>query len=141
MQRHRNGWGRSLFPIGHHQASSITAGVIVVAAGVILMFAAQSGLGPSWRIGIDETTAPGLVDSGFYAFCRNPIFAAAMLCLAGLVAVLPTWFSLLALIGTFIGVRQQVREEEAYLLKTYGEAYRNYARRVGRFFPGVGLLK
>ena len=124
-------------------ASSVIfyGGAIVVASGVVLMFAAQGGLGPSWRIGIDESSAPGLVDSGFYAFCRNPIFAAAMLCLVGLIAVVPTWFSLVALVGTLIGVRQQVREEEAYLVRTYGDAYRNYARRVGRFFPGVGLLE
>ncbi len=115
-------------------------GVFVVAAGVVLMFAAQGGLGASWRIGIDESASPGLVDTGFYALCRNPIFAAAMLCLAGLIAVVPTWFSLVALIGTLIGVRQQVRVEEAYLLKTYGDQYRAYARRVGRFIPGVGLL-
>lgn len=116
-------------------------GVVVVAVGVALMFSAQSGLGRSWRIGIEESAAPGLVHTGFYAYCRNPIFAAALLCLAGLVAVVPTWFSLLALIGTTIGVRRQIHEEEAYLLKTYGDAYRDYARRVGRFVPGVGLLK
>lgn len=115
-------------------------GVVITAAGVVLMFTAQGGLGASWRIGIDEFTAPGLVDTGFYAFCRNPIFAAALLCLAGLVAVLPTWFSLIALIGTIVGVRKQVHEEEGYLLKTYGDQYRNYARRVGRFVPGIGLL-
>lgn len=115
-------------------------GVVVVAVGVVLMFIAQGGLGRSWRIGIEESAAPGLVDTGFYAFCRNPIFAAALLCLAGLVAVVPTWFSLLALIGVTLGVRKQIHEEEAYLLKTYGDQYRGYARRVGRFVPGVGLL-
>ena len=127
-------------PLWPSSSAVYYGGVMVVAISVVLMFAAQGGLGASWRIGIDESTAPGLIDTGFYAFCRNPIFAAAMLCLAGLVAVVPTWFSLIALIGTLIGVRQQVREEEAYLLRTYGDQYRNYARRVGRFFPGIGLL-
>jgi protein-S-isoprenylcysteine O-methyltransferase Ste14 len=38
-------------------------------------------------------------------------------------------------------VRGQVIEEEAYLLRTYGEEYRSFARRVGRFLPGVGALQ
>jgi protein-S-isoprenylcysteine O-methyltransferase Ste14 len=31
--------------------------------------------------------------------------------------------------------------EEAYLARVYGDAYRAYARRVGRFLPGIGLLR
>ena len=47
----------------------------------------------------------------------------------------------LPLVGAFIGIRQQVLAEEAYLLRTHGDAYRAYARRVGRFLPGVGKLR
>jgi protein-S-isoprenylcysteine O-methyltransferase Ste14 len=44
------------------------------------------------------------------------------------------------LAGGFIGIRQQIMLEEAYLTRTYGDAYRDYARRVGRFVPGIGKL-
>jgi protein-S-isoprenylcysteine O-methyltransferase Ste14 len=37
-----------------------------------------------------------------------------------------------------IGVRQLV--EEAYLMRTYGDAYCQYARQVARFVPGIGKL-
>jgi protein-S-isoprenylcysteine O-methyltransferase Ste14 len=30
--------------------------------------------------------------------------------------------------------------EEAYLMRTYGDAYSEYARQVGRFMPGIGKL-
>jgi protein-S-isoprenylcysteine O-methyltransferase Ste14 len=34
-----------------------------------------------------------------------------------------------------------VLTEEAYLIRTYGDAYRAYARQVGRFVPGLGTLR
>gem|GEM_PF-5039620 len=30
-----------------------------------------------------------------------------------------------------VGVRSQVQEEKTYLIDTYGDAYRDYARRTG----------
>jgi protein-S-isoprenylcysteine O-methyltransferase Ste14 len=60
--------------------------------------------------------------------------------LAGYTLLLPTRLSLVSLAGAFIGVRQQVLTEEAYLFRTYGEAYRGYARHAGRFVPGIGKL-
>jgi protein-S-isoprenylcysteine O-methyltransferase Ste14 len=61
--------------------------------------------------------------------------------LAGYALLLPTRLSLLLLGGAFIGIRQQVLTEEAYLSRTYGATYRAYARRVGRFVPGIGRLR
>ena len=77
---------------------------------------------------------------GLYQFCRNPIFFGMLVTLIGLAVLLPTWISLVAVIGSLICVRAQVLEEEAYLSKTYGFAFRRYAQRVGRFVPGLGLL-
>jgi protein-S-isoprenylcysteine O-methyltransferase Ste14 len=49
--------------------------------------------------------------------------------------------SLIMLIATYVGFRQQTLREEEYLRHTYGEAYRDYTGRVGRFWPGVGRLR
>lgn len=115
-------------------------GVLVVALGIGLMVAAQLDLGASWRIGIDEGARPGLVRGGLYRVCRNPIFLAMLVVLAGFTILVPTWLSVGALLGTAVGIRAHVKDEEAYLMRTYGTDYADYARRVGRFFPGVGRL-
>ena len=60
--------------------------------------------------------------------------------LAGLVVLLPTALSLAVLAVSIAGVRAQVLEEEDYLLRVYGDDYRNYVGRVGRFLPGIGTL-
>jgi protein-S-isoprenylcysteine O-methyltransferase Ste14 len=81
------------------------------------------------------------VTSGLYRFCRNPIFLAILITLTGYTMLLPTRLSLALLLGASIGIRQQILTEEAYLLRAYGADYREYARRVGRFLPGIGRLR
>jgi protein-S-isoprenylcysteine O-methyltransferase Ste14 len=119
----------------------VSIGSLLLFGGTGFMVMAQLHLGSSWRIGIDEESSPGLVTGGVYRFCRNPIFLGMFLSIAGLTVLLPTWLSAAVLLGTLICVRSQVLEEEAYLLRAYGEEYRAYARRVGRFLPGVGGLR
>jgi protein-S-isoprenylcysteine O-methyltransferase Ste14 len=110
----------------------------LLVGGTVLLVMAQLHLGASWRIGIEEGARPGLVTRGLYRFCRNPIFLGLFIGLAGLVVLQPTWISAAVLLGGILCVRSQVLEEEAYLSATYGDAYRDYARHVGRFLPGVG---
>ena len=116
-------------------------GAVMLFGGIALFVVAVLDLGASWRIGIDEGSRPGLVTDGFYRFCRNPIFFAILIFLIGYTLLLPSRLSVLLLIGAFIGIRAQVLTEEAYLSRTYGDAYRAYARRVGRFVPRVGRLR
>lgn len=115
-------------------------GAVLLFGGLVLLVAAQLDLGASWRIGIEEGARPGLVTGGLYRFTRNPIFLALLVILAGYTLLLPTLLSALMLAGAYVAIRQQIAEEESYLLRAYGEAYRDYARRVGRLLPGIGKL-
>lgn len=116
-------------------------GAVLLFGGLILLVAAQLDLGASWRIGIEEGARPGLITGGLYRYCRNPIFLALLVILAGYTLLLPTLLSAAMLAGAYVAIRQQIAAEEAYLLRTYGREYREYARRVGRLLPGVGKLQ
>jgi protein-S-isoprenylcysteine O-methyltransferase Ste14 len=116
------------------------AGIVPLFGGVALVVIAQLQMGVSWRIGIDEKAAPGLVTTGIFRFCRNPIYLAMIIVTAGYALLLPTLLSFVLLAGTIAGMSTQARTEEAYLLKAYGDSFRDYARRVGRFLPGIGKL-
>ena len=139
------GWPESLSPIRvvYRPEAGIwqAAGALLLFGGLVLLIIAQLHLGASWRIGINEGTSPGLVTSGFYRFCRNPIFLSILITLTGYTLLLPTRLSLVLLLGAIVGIRQQILAEESYLLRTYEEGYLEYARRVGRFLPGVGRLR
>jgi protein-S-isoprenylcysteine O-methyltransferase Ste14 len=116
------------------------AGAALLLAGIALLAAAQLNMGASWRIGVNEGEAPGLVTGGLYSFCRHPIYLGLLAALTGYAMLLPTPLSLVLLAAALVGARLQAAAEEAYLLRTYGETYRAYARRVGRFVPWVGRL-
>lgn len=116
-------------------------GTALAFGGSLLMFAAQMNLGASWRIGIEEGARPGLVTSGWYRLCRNPIFLFLLATFAGIALLLWNVPTAVMWLGVLIGVRLQVLEEERWLLHTYGDEYRRYASEVGRFVPGIGRLR
>ena len=116
-------------------------GGVVLLGGLVLLLRAQLALGASWRIGIDEGARPGLMTGGLYRFCRNPIYLAIFLMLVGYALLLPTRLSLILLLVAYLGFRLQTAAEETYLLRTYGDEYREYASRVGRFVPRLGTLR
>jgi protein-S-isoprenylcysteine O-methyltransferase Ste14 len=122
-----------------HQTLQI-AGAILMLGGIAFLALAQLHLGASWRIGIDAEAKPGLVTDGLYRYSRNPIYLGLLTTLVGYCALLPTVLSVILLVATTIGMRAQIAGEEAYLIATYGEAFRDYARRVGRLVPGLGKL-
>jgi protein-S-isoprenylcysteine O-methyltransferase Ste14 len=117
------------------------AGSVLMFGGLALLVTAQLDLGASWRIGIEEGARPGLVTGGLYRFCRNPIYVAFAIVMLGYAMLLPTLLSLIMLIAAYVGFRQQTLREEQYLMRAYGEAYRDYTSRVGRFCPGLGKLR
>ena len=113
-------------------------GAIVLVGGLALLVAAQLQMGASWRIGIDESAAPGLIDTGLFRFCRNPIYLALLVIVTGYVVLLPTLWSLFSWCAAYLLVRLQIAAEESYLQLSYGEAYETYARRVSRLLPCFG---
>jgi protein-S-isoprenylcysteine O-methyltransferase Ste14 len=119
----------------------VPLGGLLVFGGIAFMLFAQLGMGAAWRVGIDETARPGLVTNGLYRLCRNPIYLALFLVLGGYFLLVPTLISALAFLGIWFCIRTQTLHEELYLLRTYGDEYRAYAKRVGRFLPGLGRLE
>jgi protein-S-isoprenylcysteine O-methyltransferase Ste14 len=116
-------------------------GLVVALLGSVGVFAAQTGMGTAWRIGVEETERTELITDGLFTVVRNPIFTAMAAVQAGLTLMMPTWLSLAALVCLIVAVELQVRLiEEPYLEHVHGAAYRRYAATTGRFLPGMGHL-
>ena len=117
------------------------AGLVLALAGFAATLAAQTGMGASWRIGVDPAERTDLVTTGVFAHVRNPIFTAMAAAQAGVVLMVPTSVSVLALVALVVAVELQVRVvEEPYLRSVHGPAYAAYAASAGRFLPGIGRL-
>ncbi|WP_239645434.1 isoprenylcysteine carboxylmethyltransferase family protein [Mycobacterium sp. UM_CSW] len=119
-----------------------TVGIVLATAGIAATVYAQLEMGDSWRIGVDTTETTTLVHTGTFARIRNPIYGAMFLFGIGIVLVTPNVVAVAGFILLVATIELQVRRvEEPYLLRTHGDAYRAYAASVGRFVPGVGLIR
>jgi protein-S-isoprenylcysteine O-methyltransferase Ste14 len=117
-------------------------GIAVALAGICLTFGAQLAMGDSWRVGVDPEERTELVTGGPFGHVRNPIYSAMIPTVLGLALMVPNVLTIAGLAVLFAGLEMQVRlVEEPYLLRIHGDAYAEYAARVGRFVPGLGLLR
>jgi len=75
------------------------------------------------------------VENGPYRFVRNPMYTGVLMLALSLGLALGTWLLPLAgsLVFTLFALR--TRTEEKYLIERFGDRYRGYMGRVGRFFP------
>ena len=117
-------------------------GLVLALAGFAATLAGQVGMGSSWRVGVDPGERTTLVTTGVFGVIRNPVFSAMVAAQAGVVLMVPTWPSVLALVALVVAVELQVRAiEEPYLRAMHGSAYAGYAARAGRFVPGLGRMR
>ena len=118
------------------------AGTVLAVIGIGAVWVAQSGMGASWRATVDYTERPELVTTGLFAVIRNPIFTFIIAATAGLALMAPTAVALAGVAGVALGIDLHVRRvEEPYLHWAHGDAYAQYASKVGRFVPGVGRMR
>ena len=78
-----------------------------------------------------------LVTDGIYRYIRHPLytFGSSLFVAFGMMA--DSWF--IAVLGmlAFIGMAIRTPKEEANLIEKFGDEYREYMRRTGRFLPRI----
>ena len=78
-----------------------------------------------------------IVDTGPYRWVRNPMYLGHLVFLAGLAVTLRSWVGAAVVVGHAFWFQGHVRRDEARLEQLFGEAYRDYRRRVKRWIPGL----
>jgi len=112
------------------------AGVAVGAASGCLLVWTLVNLGKNLTDTVVTRKVHTLVTVGPYRWVRHPFYDAVALAVLANSLVAANWFLLAtgALLMTMMVIR--TRREEAHLLARFGDAYRSYMNRTGRFFPG-----
>jgi len=126
--------------VWHAHGGLALAGLLLAAAGVLVIAIAQRQMGESFRIGIDDAKT-ALVSRGLFRRVRNPIYSGLLMVLLGVMLAIPCAASLLLGSAAAAAIALHTRLEERHLLALHGDAYRAYAAGVGRFLPGVGRLR
>lgn len=112
----------------------VGTGVLSV-AGIYWLF---SSIG----IGITATSATRskhrLVTSGPYRWVRHPLYTVGSSMFISFGMMAENWFIAALGILTFIVMAVRTPKEEANLIEKFGDEYREYMKRTGRFLPKLG---
>jgi protein-S-isoprenylcysteine O-methyltransferase Ste14 len=126
-------WSRVGLPDGLRWLG-VVLGILCV-AGIYWLF---SSIGS----GIPPTSATRqqhmLVTRGPYQWVRHPLYTVGSSLFIAFGMISDNWFFALLGILAFIAMAIRTPKEEANLIEKFGDEYREYMKRTGRFFPKLG---
>lgn len=79
-----------------------------------------------------------LVTSGPYRWIRHPLYTMGMLSYMSFAMLSANWFIAVLSVAVFVILNIRLPLEEAGLIDKFGDEYRAYMRRTGRFLPKLG---
>ena len=130
----KNNWYEYLLPFWYLENPLLRKiGWIFLILSLIVVWVSQTQMAESWRIGVDENNSSKLVTNGMFSISRNPIFLGIMIANIGLFMVIPNAFTLLIISLSTICINTQIRLEEEFLKREFGNNYIYYAKKVRRW--------
>jgi protein-S-isoprenylcysteine O-methyltransferase Ste14 len=108
-----------------------------VIAGALLTWTLRS-LGKNLTDTVVTRREHTLVTSGPYRWVRHPFYDSLALCVLANSLAAANWFLFLSGSVLFVLIIMRMRTEEEKLLARFGDSYRTYKERTGRFVPRIG---
>jgi protein-S-isoprenylcysteine O-methyltransferase Ste14 len=110
-------------------------GFVVGAIAVWLGYLAHRTLGINYTATLKRIEGQRFVVQGVYRWVRHPMYTSFFAVLAADFLLTANW--LIGLLGVVYSlvIVERVGREERILLESFGEEYRQYMQRTGRFFP------
>lgn len=112
----------------------IVVGIMCVAGIYWLFSSIGSGITPTSATREQHT----LVVSGPYRWVRHPLYTIGSSLFLAFAVMADNWFIAILGILTFILMAIRTPKEEANLIEKFGDEYRAYMKRTGRFLPKFG---
>jgi protein-S-isoprenylcysteine O-methyltransferase Ste14 len=106
-------------------------GIIVVGLIYWLFVSIQNGITPVSATRKEHK----LVTHGIYRWARHPLYTVGSSLYISFGLISDNWFIILMGILAFIVMAIRTPKEEANLIEKFGEEYREYMKRTGRFLP------
>jgi len=95
----------------------------------------QVALGKEWSPQLQLREEHHLVTTGPYARIRHPLYTAMIGYGISLALVTSNWVFVVLAAAAIAGLFARVPKEEQMMIKEFGEEYKAYMQRTGRFFP------
>jgi protein-S-isoprenylcysteine O-methyltransferase Ste14 len=103
---------------------------LAITVGLVLF---QSG-----HVVVSHERPHGVLTSGAFRFVRHPLYLASLLVYFGLTVVTFSLFSLAIFVGIFVFHNYIATYEEKIMEEKFGEDYRKYKKRTGKWVPRIG---
>lgn len=111
-------------------------GALILGGGGFLHWRAHADLGRNYSATVLVRESQALVTNGVYAWIRHPIYASLWLIVISQPLLVHHWIYGLAGLPTFaLLFLHRRRREEAMMIETFGDQYRDYMRKVGGVIP------
>ena len=78
-----------------------------------------------------------IVAQGPYRVVRNPMYLGHLIFMLGLALTFKSWLGLALFAFHVVWFQRRVLEDEAQLLRLFGDPYRAYMKQVKRWIPGI----
>ena len=108
--------------------------VLIGLWGILLVWTFRS-LGKNLTDTVVTRKVHTLVTTGPYCYVRHPFYSAFVVAIFGGSLVAANWFVFVAGLVPFGFIVARTRIEEDKLVERFGDEYRNYIAKTGRFFP------
>ena len=116
-------------------STRLVLGGILIAAGIILASLAIRNFRQAATNVEPWKPTLALVTEGIYGLMRNPMYTAMMVFITGFAIALGSdWMLVLVVPAALVLHFGVVKREERYLEAKFGESYREYTRRVPRYW-------
>jgi protein-S-isoprenylcysteine O-methyltransferase Ste14 len=114
------------------------AGVCFLVMGSLMLVWTFRSLGTNLTDTVVTREKHTLVVKGPYRWVRHPLYSSAALLITALSLIAANWFFLLTGVVLLCVLIMRTRIEEENLVARFGDSYRVYMARTGRFVPKIG---
>jgi protein-S-isoprenylcysteine O-methyltransferase Ste14 len=116
--------------------TAFVAGLICAVASFKIRWAAIDALGKFWSLHVEIRENHVLVKTGPFRYLRHPVYLSMILELAAFILICSAWGMMLIVPVLFIpAMMMRLRLEEPAMVEKFGDAYRDYQRRVPMLIP------
>jgi protein-S-isoprenylcysteine O-methyltransferase Ste14 len=95
----------------------------------------QIHLDTQWSAQLQLTKNHHLVTTGPYAYIRHPLYMSIFGWCISLTLLTANWIFFVLCVLSFAGLLWRIPKEEQMMIGAFGDEYKAYMQRAGRFFP------
>lgn len=114
-------------------------GAVATVGGIPLLVWVQWSLGKNFAATLHVREGHTLVTTGPYRWVRHPMYTLIFVFGIGLLLLTANWLvGGPMLVASALIIFQRLSKEEALMIEQFGDEYRRYMQRTGRFLPRLG---